>query len=131
MKNVSRRGVLTFAIKLRSFGSPRGLLNPHFGCVSVIFTLFQKWGCDINLEDQNNTLSKTRISYGLFVSLREEDGIPSALMYCTDETFTSWACCHFKTLRLANVTSTTTTANTSLVVSPTIKQTTQYNKYCI
>jgi hypothetical protein len=131
MKNASRRGVLTLAIQLGSFGSPKGFPNPHFGSVSVIFTFFQKWGCNINPKDQKNTLIKTRISYGLFVSLREEDGIPFALMHCTHETSTSWACCHIKTVQLANVTSTTITTNTSLVVFPTIKQITQYNKYCI
>jgi len=31
MKNISRRGVLTLAIELCSFGSPKGLASPHFG----------------------------------------------------------------------------------------------------
>jgi hypothetical protein len=42
---------LTPAIKLWSFKSPRGLPSPHFGSVSVIFTFFQKWGCDIRYVD--------------------------------------------------------------------------------
>jgi hypothetical protein len=46
MKNASRRGVLTPAIELWSFKSPEGLPSPHFGSVSVILTLFQKWGCN-------------------------------------------------------------------------------------
>jgi hypothetical protein len=37
---------LTPAILLWSFGSPGGLPSPHFGSVSVIFTFFQKWGCE-------------------------------------------------------------------------------------
>jgi len=47
MNNTSRQGVLTFAIELWSFGSLEGVLNPHFGSVNVILTLFQKWGCDM------------------------------------------------------------------------------------
>jgi len=46
MKNASRRGVLTPTIELWNFGRPGGLPSPHFGSVSVILTLFQKWGCD-------------------------------------------------------------------------------------
>jgi hypothetical protein len=48
MKNVSRQGVLTPAIELWNFGSPGGLPSPHFSSVSVILTLFQKWGCNKN-----------------------------------------------------------------------------------
>ncbi len=51
----------------------------------------------LNLEDQNNALIKTRISYGLFVSVPEGDGIPLTLLYCIDATFASWACHHVKT----------------------------------
>jgi hypothetical protein len=40
------RGVLTPVVQLWSFGSPGGLLSPHFESVSVILTLFQKWGCN-------------------------------------------------------------------------------------
>jgi hypothetical protein len=40
------QGVLTLAIQIWSFGSPKGPPSPHFGSVSVILTLFQKWGCD-------------------------------------------------------------------------------------
>jgi len=36
------------AIELWSFGSFGGLPSPHFGSVGVIFTLFQKWGCNTN-----------------------------------------------------------------------------------
>jgi hypothetical protein len=35
------QGVLTLAIELWTFGSPGGLPSPHFGSVSLIFTLFQ------------------------------------------------------------------------------------------
>jgi hypothetical protein len=48
------------------------------------------------LEDQNNTLIKIKINYGLSISLPEGDGIALALMYCTDETFASWAHHHVK-----------------------------------
>ncbi len=41
IKNTSRRGVLTPAIKLWTLGNPRGLPSPHFGSVSVILTLLQ------------------------------------------------------------------------------------------
>jgi hypothetical protein len=87
----------------------------------------QKKIVTLNPKDQNNTLIITRIRYGLSVSLLEGDGIPLALLYYIDETFASWVHRHIKTLRLANVASTTLTANTSLVVFPTLKQTTQYN----
>jgi hypothetical protein len=40
------QGVLTPTIQIWSFGSLKGLPSPYFGSVSVIFTLFQKWGCD-------------------------------------------------------------------------------------
>jgi hypothetical protein len=40
------QGVLIHAIQVWSFGSLGGLPSPHFGSVSVILTLFQKWGCD-------------------------------------------------------------------------------------
>ncbi len=33
-------------MELWSFGSPEGLTSPHFGSVSVILIVFQKWGCD-------------------------------------------------------------------------------------
>jgi hypothetical protein len=54
----------------------------------------------LNPKDQNNTLIKTKISYGLSISLLEGDGIPLAFLYWVDETSTSWACCHIKTLKL-------------------------------
>jgi len=85
----------------------------------------------LNLEDENNTIIKTKINYGLYVSLLKGDGIPLALLCHIDATSTSWAYYRVKTLRLANVTSTTSATNTSLVVLRTLKQTTQYNKYCI
>jgi hypothetical protein len=59
MKNASRRGVLTPTIELWNFGSLGGLPSRHFGNVSVIFTLFQKWGCDnwsIAHEGVNNLI---------------------------------------------------------------------------
>jgi hypothetical protein len=46
IKNTSRRGVLTFAIELRSCRSPGGLQAPTFESVSLILTLASKWGCD-------------------------------------------------------------------------------------
>jgi hypothetical protein len=49
IKNTSRRGVLTSAIELWSYGSPGGLQVPTFGSVSLIFTLASKWGCNICL----------------------------------------------------------------------------------
>jgi hypothetical protein len=58
------------------------------------------------------------------MSLLEGDGIPLALLYHVDVTFTSWACQRVNTLRLANVASITLTTNTSLVVPRTLKQTT-------
>ncbi len=65
------------------------------------------------------------------MSLLEGDGIPLALLYCVDATFASWACCRVKIPWLINVASTTSATNTSMVVIWTLKQTTQYNKYCI
>jgi hypothetical protein len=41
IENTSRRGVLTPAIELWIFGSPRGFPSPHFGSVIVILTLLQ------------------------------------------------------------------------------------------
>jgi hypothetical protein len=46
IKNTPMRGVLTPAIELWVFGSPRGLQVPTFGSVSFILTLNPKWGCD-------------------------------------------------------------------------------------
>jgi hypothetical protein len=46
IKNTSRKGVLTFAIELRSCESPGGLQAPTFENVSLILTLASKWGCD-------------------------------------------------------------------------------------
>jgi hypothetical protein len=54
-----------------------------------------------------------------------------AILYCINETFAWWVCRRIKTPQLANVASTTWATNTSLVVPQTLKQTTQYNKYCI
>jgi len=71
------------------------------------------------------------INYGLFMSLLEGDGIPLALLYHIDATFASWACRRVNTLQLANASSTTSTMNTFLMVPWTLKQITQYNKYCI
>ncbi len=45
------QGVLTPAIEIWNFKSPRGLPSPHFESVNVIFTLFQKWGCDRKGKD--------------------------------------------------------------------------------
>jgi hypothetical protein len=45
--------------------------------------------------------------------------------------FGSWVCRHVKTSRLVNVMSIILATNTSLVVPWTLKQITQYNKYCI
>jgi hypothetical protein len=64
MKNASRRGVLTLAIELWSFGSLGGFPSPHFGSVSVILTLSQKWGCDMlhilgNISTTVTTLLET------------------------------------------------------------------------
>jgi hypothetical protein len=49
----------------------------------------QKYIATLNLEDQKNTLSKSGINYGLFVSLKEGDGIPLALLYLANVTFAS------------------------------------------
>jgi hypothetical protein len=46
IKNTSKQGVLTSAIKLWSCRSPGGLQIPTFGNVSLILTLASKWGCD-------------------------------------------------------------------------------------
>jgi hypothetical protein len=61
------RGVLTLAIKLWTFGSPKGLPSPHFGSVSLIFTLSQSRvaTCIIYLKDLNmksQCILLTRIS---------------------------------------------------------------------
>jgi len=75
----------------------------------------------LNLEDQNNTLIKTRISYGLFISLPEGDGIPLALLYRVHATSMSWVYYHVKTPHLASVASTSSATNTSPVVFQTLK----------
>ncbi len=85
----------------------------------------------LNLEDQNNTLIKSGINYWLFVSLLKWDGIPLALLYHVNATSTSWAQHCINTSWLANVASITLAINTPLEVPQTLKQTTQYNKYCI
>jgi hypothetical protein len=64
IKNTTRQGVLTPAIELRSFRSPGGLPSPHFGSVSFILTLFQKWGCDIG-----NTLFVDNMPYRTCITL--------------------------------------------------------------
>jgi hypothetical protein len=46
IKNTSRQGVLTSAIKLWNCKSLGGLQVSTFGGVSLIFTLASKWGCD-------------------------------------------------------------------------------------
>ncbi len=46
INNTPMWGVLTLAIKLWVFGSPRRLQAPTFGSVSFIFTLSPKWGYD-------------------------------------------------------------------------------------
>jgi hypothetical protein len=66
------------------------------------------------------------------MSLLEGDGIPLPLLYHINTTFASWACWRINTLWMANVAfDTTLTTNISLVVLQSLKQTTQYNKYCI
>jgi hypothetical protein len=50
-----------------------------------------KYVATLNPKDQNNTLIKSGINYGLSVSLLEGDGIPFALLYHADATFVSWA----------------------------------------
>jgi hypothetical protein len=50
-----------------------------------------KYVATLNPEDQNNTLIKNGINYGLFVSLLERDGILLAFLYHGDATFASWA----------------------------------------
>ncbi len=47
IKNTPMQGVLTPAIKLWVFESPKGLQVPTFGSVNFILTLSPKWGCDI------------------------------------------------------------------------------------
>jgi len=69
------------------------------------------------------------INYQLSMALLEGDGIPVA--FCVDATFTSWVCRFINTPCLANVTPTTFTTNTSLMMPWTLKQTRQYNKYCM
>jgi hypothetical protein len=72
------------------------------------------------------------INYGLYVSLLEGDGIPLALLYHINVAFASWVCQCINTPQLANVAFDTTLAtNTSLVALWSLKQTTQYRKYCI
>ncbi len=56
---------------------------------------------------------------------------PLAFTYRANVTFASWAWCCIKTPQLAIIACTTLTTNTSLVVLQTLKQITQYNKYCI
>jgi hypothetical protein len=46
IKNVSMRGVLTLAIALWIFESPKGLPSPIFGSVSGDLTTPSKWGCN-------------------------------------------------------------------------------------
>jgi len=62
IKNASRKGVLTPTIELWSFGNPRGLPSSHFGSVSVILTLFQKWGCNnLNLTKDSFVFILTNV----------------------------------------------------------------------
>jgi hypothetical protein len=56
IKNASMRGVLTLAIELWVFGSPRGLPSPIFESVSGDLTTPSKWGC--NIEDNINHMYK-------------------------------------------------------------------------
>ncbi len=49
-----------------------------------------KYVATLNPEDQNNTLIKSGINYGLFVSLLKGDGIPLAFLYHTNATSISW-----------------------------------------
>jgi len=83
----------------------------------------------LNPKNQNNTLTKTKINYGLSISLQEGDGIPLAFLHCIDATSTSWVCHCVKTQWLANATSITSTTNTSLMVLRILKQITQYIAY--
>jgi hypothetical protein len=52
-------------------------------------------------------------------------------LYHVNATFTSWAQHCINTSWLANVASIALAINTSFEVPQTLKQTTQYNKYCI
>ncbi len=47
------------------FGSPGALPSPYFGSVSVIFTFFQKWGCDTlpHLKKKSMSSLTFRISF--------------------------------------------------------------------
>jgi len=56
-------------------GSPEGLPSPHFESVSVILTLFQKWGCGISPEGYHpiKVLSQKRQG----ASLRVAKELPS------------------------------------------------------
>jgi len=90
-----------------------------------------KYVATLNPKYQNNTLIKSGIDYGPFMSLLEGDGIPFALLYHTNATFASWAWRCENTSWLANVALIALAINISLVVLWTLKQTTQYNKYCI
>jgi hypothetical protein len=65
------------------------------------------------------------------MSLLEGDGIPLALLYHINTTFAFWACWRINTLWLANVAFDTTLATNIFLVLQSLKQTTQYNKYCI
>jgi hypothetical protein len=56
---------------------------------------------------------------------------PIGLLYCTNATSASWACCCVNTSQLANATSIASATNTSLMVPWTLQQTIQYNKYYI
>jgi hypothetical protein len=69
MKNASRRGVLTPAIELWNFESLEGLPSPHFGSVSVILTLFQKWRCDTQVLVSRVWMSSSRSSKSGVVTL--------------------------------------------------------------
>jgi hypothetical protein len=55
------QGVLTPEIKLKVFGSPRGLQVPTFGSVSFMLTLHPKWGYD---SAQVKATKRTRV--GIF-----------------------------------------------------------------
>jgi len=93
--------------------------------------LLQRYITTLNTKDQNITLIKSGINYGLYVSLSNGDGIPLAFLYHVDATFASWVWRCINTLWLANTTSIGSTTNTSLMALQTLKQITQYNKYCI
>jgi len=68
--------------------------------------------------------------WAIYITIREGWN-PLALLYHIDATSTSCVCHRVNIPWLANATSITSATNTSLMVFRTLKQTTQYNKYCI